>query len=133
MPHVVTNINCLGNEANLLGCSHSIVRNSSCSSNRFAGLSCGGIIYICNRIKRVHFTCSISSILVPCVENSTRQFSHTTSSRSMVVEICRNGHYTTICGQNWGNEEASVVCGELGFSPAGASFSTLICVNSFYP
>ena len=63
---------------------------------------------------------SILFTLVSCEEGTVRQFSHI-SSKNMVVEICRSGHYTTVCGQSWGNEEASVVCGELGFSSIGRS------------
>lgn len=47
-----------------------------------------------------------------------RQFSHA-PSRSLVVELCRDGNYTTICGQSWGDEEASVICNQLGFSTSG--------------
>ena len=53
-----------------------------------------------------------------CLEGSIRQFAHTTS-KSMIIEICRNGHYNTICGQSWDKTEASVACAELGFSPIG--------------
>jgi len=37
----------------------------------------------------------------------------------MIIEICRNGRYNTLCGQSWGKAEASVACAELGFSPIG--------------
>ena len=38
------------------------------------------------------------------------------------VEICINGVYGTICAnsdQGWGNEEAAVICNELGFTNLG--------------
>ncbi len=55
---------------------------------------------------------------VPCKEGSLRHFSHN-SSRHMVIEICHNGKYSTVCANSWTQLEAKVVCAELGFSPLG--------------
>lgn len=43
------------------------------------------------------------------------------SKREGRVEICINNRWGTVCNDQWGNEEASVVCQQLGFDPAETS------------
>ncbi len=50
--------------------------------------------------------------------DDTRAYVNDTQSQGW-VEMCVEEKYRTVCDENWTNEEASVVCGELGLSIYG--------------
>ena len=66
-----------------------------------------------------------SLILIPFIdpcENGNIRLEGSSSNQEGRVEVCQNNTWGTICGSaEWSNNEASVACRQLGFSPFGLS------------
>ena len=63
----------------------------------------------------------VYSIVALCESGTVRLVSEGSSyfRRYGRVEICINQAWNTICDLHWDNNDASVVCRQLGFSPYG--------------
>ncbi|XP_019853225.1 PREDICTED: deleted in malignant brain tumors 1 protein [Amphimedon queenslandica] len=86
---------CAGSEATLLNCSY---YTHSCSNSYHAGVDCES----------------------PCIEGAVRLEGDDRYKEFGRVEVCINGTWGTICHNGWDNNDASVVCRQLGYSPYGA-------------
>ena len=60
----------------------------------------------------------MTSFSESCIEEDVR-FRGVNSASGGRVEICIEQSWTTVCDIYWDNQDASVLCRQLGFSPYG--------------
>ena len=74
-------------------------------------------------------SCVLYTVSLGCTEGNIRLVNGGTSDTGIEgrVEVCANRTWSTVLGSNWGDEEAMVVCRELGYSDKGAVFD---CVDT---
>lgn len=88
---VGANFTCSGFESTVHDCDY--VATPDCGHHEDAGVYCN----------------------VACTENDVR-IVNSTSKYEGRVEVCSNGTWHPVCDSIWSNEDASVVCRQLGFS-----------------
>ena len=126
------NVVCTGGESNLTECGHTTI--SNCDRSEEAGVRCEGIFTsIIIIYKNTFFYISAASCREGDVRLGIGNFTEFYISINNYddfyfikdelargrIEVCINGIYGTICDENWVNEDASVVCSQLGFSRYG--------------
>ncbi len=88
------NVRCLGSEARLISCPYDSIDN--CNHFEDAGVRCQG-----------------------CVTNDVRLIGASEPHEGR-VEVCMNNVWGSVCDDQWGVPDATVVCRQAGFSTRGA-------------
>ena len=108
------NVLCVGNEPNLLECTHIKQEEQAhphCVHAFDIGVSCGKLQHITG-FNMLLYIVSFS-LAPPCSEGEVRLLLDR-------VQTCHNEIWGYVCIEHgWSCDEAAVVCGELGFPPEG--------------
>ena len=66
-------------------------------------------------------TCELISLTVQCQSGSVR-LSYSRIPLEGTLEICSNETWHSVCDRCWDNNDAAVVCHQLGYSQLGTDF-----------
>lgn len=112
-PIILDDVLCFGMEGNILNCSYDSV--SNCDHLEDAGVICGAV---CQR-GNVRLAIADINVVYEGFEDFDDDYFIKDELARGRLEICMGGRYGTVCDKNWDNNDASVACSQLGFSPYG--------------
>ena len=129
---LVGEIHCVGTEPELFECSHTSIGIHSCG--RDAGpvpdvaVSCYGMYF--HRI--IYYTVDMSFLITDevtsCNDGDVR-LQDGVSPTNGRVEICQYRTWGSVCSEGWDDNDAKVVCGQLGYSnPEGIYYHKIYSI-----
>ena len=84
-------------------------------------------LFLCSCIILFTFCLCILSLRdISCCDGAVRLAGGSLSNEGR-VEICQSGQWKTVCDNNWSENEARVVCRQLGHSIQGT-----LCMSKYY-
>ena len=115
-PVFASYLGCTGNEWSLLRCSRTSIfstLSSSCTSHYY------DVQLKCERMYHHSLHVILFNCIALCTNGTVRIQDSFNKPMSGEVEVCVNGTWSTICPNYWDNNDASVICKQLGYSPYG--------------
>ena len=110
-------IPCFGTEASLSHCI-AFMNRIYCDHFEDVGVRCynGMLACLCTKINNImsfYIVCFLFNVSDLCTQN-TVQLVEGSSPNEGVVEVCQNGEWGTVCGDEWNMNDALVVCRQIG-------------------
>lgn len=72
--------------------------------------------------------CCVSCVALPatCADGAVRLIGGSTASEGL-VQVCLANRWGRVCDDGWGQEDAAVVCRQLGYSAEGTLLRVVCC------
>ena len=133
---ILSNLDCRGNESSLLDCRVNVHNRvtQDCDHTELAGVRCGGRLKGGGGCQSNSFytlvtgVCQDGDVRLIVGEDYEYYYGGDTQDSSYYIdnqlsrgrlELCLNGQWGVACQDYWQDEQASVVCNQLGFASVG--------------
>ena len=127
-------IECIGNETSIIDCNHRGHGINNCFHSEDANVLCPGMLYnniVHSTMSYMHMVDLVSSsppVEDGICENGDVRLMNGTVENEGRVELCFNGRWGTICDDDWDNEDAEVVCTQMGLPGEGKNATCIVHV-----